>query len=1144
MIGTPSICELAGENRPLGFDGLSINIASPENIRRWSCGEVKNPETINCDTSKPLTGGLFCERIFGPTKDWECSCGKYKRLKHRDVICDRCGVQVTLARVRRERMGHIELAAPVTHIWFYKNDPSPIGLILNMSGEQLERVIYYADWLVVEPHKTGMKKGQLLTDDDYQRAVNSFGENAFEVAMGAQAIHKLLSQIDLVAEATTVRQQMRDITSEDRRSLRKELQNRLKLLRAFRCSETRPEWMVLEVIPVIPPDLRPIVTLEDDHFWKSDLNELYMRVILRSNRLRNLLQSKTPDIIIRDAKGMLQEAVDALFDNGRHGTVYTGARNRPFLSLSDRLQGKEGTGNLLTNLLAKTVDYSGRSVIVVDPALKLRQCGLPKKMVIVLFEPFIVRGLINRGYVHTVRSAKKMIDRGGREVWSILEEVTKTHLVLLSRQPALHRAAIQAFEPLLVEDDAVHISPLAWIAQNTMFDSDEVTVHVPLSAEAQMEARTMMLSSINVLSPTNGRPIFAPSGDVILGCYYLTQGPPKNAASDEKRLLLFDNSSEVEFALANRSIKIHDRIRFRNPNRGQATLFGDSNFAAIETTVGRVIFNEIWPSLLGFYNKPACKKQISDLILQTYQISGQQVTVETLERLMRLGFHWAMHARVLIGVGDKINSSGKRFELGVSRKQLGVVIQKRRGETIVSEPHAKVVDLWTHAGEEVATVTLRNFDHNAGREEWNPAGLMVDSGCLTRKLVNCAQDVIVSTEDCGTASGVVVRSISEGSEQALDWHTRLIGRTSCEAVQDHVAQKSIVERDFIINEDTSLAIGAIGFKQLRIRSVLTCESERGVCASCYGRDPKTGQRIQLGEAVGIIAAQSIGEYELQFTRGDFIRDRLQIAELFDASRPADAAIIAKNDGVIEVDGDGAGNRQMRVVCPETGAVMVHLVPATKELIVCQGSSVKKGQPLTNGIPDPHDILEILGPESCQVHLVDQVQRAHRRRNLEVADQHIEIIIRQMLRFVKVTKPGDTIFTWGDLVDRRAFEEVNRRLKKKGGKMAECSPVLTAVDNPIFKAQSLIASMQRRGASSVLVKAATSKRGNKLHGMEDQLALGKLIPAGTGFTTYRNVQIKAKLAGTAEEPLEDSIRSKEPQDFEGLRIANLSGVIGC
>ena len=688
--------ELVGEERPVGFDQVAIGVASSDTMRSWSKGEVKNPETINYRTFKPEKGGLFCERIFGPTRDWECSCGKYKRIKHKGVICDRCGVEVTLARVRRERMGHIELAVPVSHIWFYKCMPSRLGLMLDMSARQLERVIYYEDYIVIDPGKTPLTKTQLLTEVEFREAQDQYGDD-FRAGMGAEAVKELLSEIELAKLNAELEKAMGATKS---KQIRKKLAKRLKLVQGFQHSHSRPEWMILDVLPVIPPDLRPLVPLEGGRFATSDLNDLYRRVINRNNRLKNLLQLKTPDVIIRNEKRMLQEAVDALFDNGRHGRAVTGAGNRPLKSLSDMLKGKGG--RFRQNLLGKRVDYSGRSVIVIGPELKLHQCGLPKKMALVLFEPFIIRQLKDRGYVHTVRSAKKMIERQTPEVWDILEEVTKGHPVLLNRAPTLHRLSIQAFEPLLIEGEAIRIHPLVCTAYNADFDGDQMAVHVPLSVEAQMEARMLMLAPNNIFSPSSGKPITTPSQDITLGCYYLTQNPRRAAgAAAETRLPLFDNATEVEFAMGDGAIKTHDRIRFKNPDFGRDTIYGDKNASVIETTAGRVVFNEIWPKGLGFFNKAAGKKQLSDIIWRCYQVAGQDGTVETLDKLKELGFREATKAGVSIGISDMIIPKEKELQLSNAYKQIKQVEQQyRKGIITDGERYNKIIDIWTHAGDE------------------------------------------------------------------------------------------------------------------------------------------------------------------------------------------------------------------------------------------------------------------------------------------------------------------------------------------------------------------------------------------------------------------------------------------------------------
>jgi DNA-directed RNA polymerase subunit beta' len=1373
----PNIREIFGEERGVGFDQVGITVASPDAIRSWSKGEVKNPETINYRTFKPEKGGLFCERIFGPTRDWECSCGKYKRIKHKGVICDRCGVEVTLSRVRRDRMGHIELAVPVSHIWFYKCMPSRIGLMLDMTSRHLERVIYYEDYIVIDPGNTPLQRCQLLTETEYREAQEQYGES-FTAGMGAEAIKNLLAGIDLAKLNTELEEQMGTTRS---KQVRKKLAKRLKLVQGFASSHTRPEWMILEVLPVIPPDLRPLVPLEGGRFATSDLNDLYRRVINRNNRLKNLLQLKTPDVIIRNEKRMLQEAVDALFDNGRHGRAVTGAGNRPLKSLSDMLKGKGG--RFRQNLLGKRVDYSGRSVIVIGPELKLNQCGLPKKMALVLFEPFIIRVLKERGYVHTVRSAKKMIERQTPEVWDILEEVTKGHPVLLNRAPTLHRLSIQAFEPQLIEGEAIRIHPLVCTAYNADFDGDQMAVHVPLSVEAQMEARMLMLAPNNIFSPSSGKPITTPSQDIVLGCYYLTQNPRKVAAKEGdkvERLSLFANDVEVEFALSEGSVRIHDRIRYQNPDLGKpGTVYGDSTTRVLETTAGRVIFNQIWPEGLGFFNKPCGKKQLSDVIFRTYRTAGHVATVETLDLLKELGFRWATKAGISIGISDMIIPREKQLELDSAYKQIAQVEQQyRRGIITDGERYNKVIDIWTHAGEEIANVMFRTLEYNEGRKELNPVYLMVDSGArgnrqqvkqlagmrglmakpsgeiierpitsnfreglsvmeyfisthgarkgladtalktadsgyLTRKLVDAAQDVIITEPDCGTTNGILVRAIYEGDDEVVDLSQRIIGRVSCETVKDPVSGKALLKRDQLIDELTAQSIEKIGHEQLKIRSVLTCESKRGVCVKCYGRNLATGLPVKLGEAVGIIAAQSIGEPGTQLTMRTFhiggtatgtfkqpvvkakndgeirfndlrtiksldgtwialnkngsitvhgkdgrelerytivigsvieigdgeqvkkgqdfvkwdpynvpiltekagkveFRDMIQgvtikkevdeatgvmgtvviehkedlhpqivivdektseilasysipagahisveqgkkaaagallaktprkiaktkditgglprVAELFEARRPKDACEIARIDGIIEIGGTVRGKRKVIIKDVETGSEEEHLIPLNKHVIVFKGDFVKKGQQLTDGPVVPHEILDVCGPQELQEHLVGEVQEVYRLQGVEINDKHIEIIVRQMLRKVKITDPGDTGLLWGDQVDKLEFERENIAVTEKGGKPAEASPVLLGITKASLETDSFISAASFQDTTRVLTEAATLGKIDHLRGFKENVIMGHLIPAGTGFMTHRNINI-IQLG----EPVGAPVVFDEPQPVAG------------
>jgi DNA-directed RNA polymerase subunit beta' len=1256
---------------------------------------------------------------------------------------------VTLSRVRRERMGHIELAVPVSHIWFYKCMPSRIGLMLDMSSRQLERVIYYEDYIVIDPGQTQLQKTQLLNEQEYREAQEQYGDT-FVAGMGAEAIKMLLSQIELRTLNAELEESMNNTKS---KQIRKKLAKRLKLVQGFMNSHSRPEWMILDVLPVIPPDLRPLVPLEGGRFATSDLNDLYRRVINRNNRLKNLLQLKTPDVIIRNEKRMLQEAVDALFDNGRHGRAVTGAGNRPLKSLSDMLKGKGG--RFRQNLLGKRVDYSGRSVIVIGPELKLHQCGLPKKMALVLFEPFIIRRLKELGYVHTVRSAKKMIERQTPEVWDILEEVTKGHPVLLNRAPTLHRLSIQAFEPMLIEGEAIRIHPLVCTAYNADFDGDQMAVHVPLSVEAQMEARLLMLAPNNIFSPSSGKPITTPSQDIVLGCYYLTQNPRKTAQLGE-RLRLFSELPEIEFALAEKAVKIHEKIRFKNPNLGKKTIYGNPDVKIIETTAGRVIFNGIWPEGLGFYNKVAGKKQLSDIIWRTYQVSGQQKTVETLDRLKELGFSWATRAGVSIGITDMIIPDEKKIELDKAYKQISLVEKQYRSGIITDgERYNKIIDIWTHAGEEISNVMFRTLEHNEGRRELNPVFLMQDSGArgnrqqikqlagmrglmakpsgeiierpitsnfreglsvleyfisthgarkgladtalktadsgyLTRKLVDAAQDVIIVEPDCGTANGILVRPIYEGDDEVVDLATRIVGRVSCETIGNPVTKETIIKANQLIEEGQANALMKIGVEQLKIRSVLTCESKRGVCAQCYGRNLATGRMVKLGEAVGIIAAQSIGEPGTQLTMrtfhiggtatqlfkqpiikakndgnvhfndlrvvqsvdGNFIvlnkngsvsvhakdgreferynvvigsvisvadgapvkkgdtfvqwdpynvpiltertgrvefRDMIpgvtvkreideatgvmgtvviehkedlhpqiviiddkeevvasysipagahvvvpehkrvqagtllaktprkiaktkditgglpRVAELFEARRPKEAAEIAKIDGLVEFGGTVRGKRRLILRDPISGQEEEHLIPLNKHMIVFKGDFVKKGSQLTEGPIVPHEILDVCGPQDLQEHLVNEVQEVYRLQGVEINDKHIEIIVRQMLRKVKVTEPGDTALLWGDQVDRLEFDKENRRVIEQGGKPAEAVPVLLGITKASLETDSFISAASFQDTTRVLTEAATLGKIDYLRGFKENVIMGHLIPAGTGFMGHRSIR---------------------------------------
>ncbi|MBI2948123.1 MAG: DNA-directed RNA polymerase subunit beta' [Verrucomicrobia bacterium] len=1368
--------ELLGLDKVNLVDYVAIAVASPEAIRSWSKGEVKNPETINYRTFKPEKGGLFCERIFGPVKDWECSCGKYKRIKHRGVVCDRCGVEVTLSRVRRERMGHIELAVPVSHIWFFKCMPSRIGLMLDMTARNLERVIYYEDYLVIDPASTPLKPHQLLSELEFREAKETYGADAFVAKMGAEAVREALTKVDLAKQIDQLQIAMTETKS---KQIRKKLAKRIKLFQGFLNSKSRPEWMILTVLPVIPPDLRPLVPLEGGRFATSDLNDLYRRVINRNNRLKNLLQLKTPEVIIRNEKRMLQEAVDALFDNGRHGRAVTGAGNRPLKSLSDMLKGK--SGRFRQNLLGKRVDYSGRSVIVIGPELRLNQCGLPKKMALVLFEPFIIRRLKELGYVHTVRSAKKMIERQSPEVWDILEEVTKGHPVLLNRAPTLHRLSIQAFEPALIEGEAIRIHPLVCTAYNADFDGDQMAVHVPLSVEAQMEARLLMMAPNNIFSPSSGKPIMTPTQDITLGCYYLTANPRMLALfPDSGRSKLFGSKDEVVFAHMDGAVRTHEKIRLANPDLGRKTIYGDAEKKVIETTVGRVIFSEIWPPELGFPNKVIGKSQLGELIWNCYKHCGHEKTVATLDRLKEMGFYEATRAGVSIGIDDMIIPKEKTQEIESAQKQISdVEKQYRKGVITPGERYNKVIDIWTHCTDQIANVMLRTLEHNHGKREYNPVWLMVDSGArgnrqqvrqlagvrglmakpsgdiiekpilsnfregltvleyfisthgarkgladtalktadsgyMTRKLVDVAQDVIIREDDCGTTNGIWVQAIYEGEDEVVKLSERILGRFSADDIFDpREAKKKLVSANEEIDEVKAKQVESSGVEKVRIRSVLTCESKHGLCVSCYGRNLATGGLVKLGEAVGIIAAQSIGEPGTQLTmrtfhiggtasqvfkqpqikakhdglvryndlrlveledgsnivlnkngsisvvaddgrelethnvvigaviavanggpvkRGEtFVQwdpynvpilseragrvqfhdiiegvtmkqevdettgqeakviiehkedlhpqiiiaddkgegvanypipsgahivvnegDKIvagtlmaktprktsktkditgglpRVAELFEARRPKDAAEISKIDGIVDFGPSVRGKRTILIKDTQTGLEEEHLIPIGKHVIVFKGDFVKKGQQLTEGPVVPHEILDVCGPQELQEHLVNEVQEVYRLQGVTINDKHIEIIVRQMLRKVRITEPGDTTFLWGEQVDKLHFENENSRVEKMGGKPAEAQPVLLGITKASLETDSFLSAASFQDTTRVLTEAATMGKVDHLRGFKENVIMGHIIPAGTGFTYHRKVQLK---------PLVEELPVEEPAPTPDEAIAS-------
>jgi DNA-directed RNA polymerase subunit beta' len=1372
------------------FDKLTIKIASDDVIRNnWSRGEIKKPETINYRTFKPEKGGLFCEKIFGPTRDWECACGKYKKIKHKGIVCDRCGVEVTLSKVRRERMAHIELAVPIVHIWFFKTMPSRIGNVLGMTSADLERIIYYENYVVIDPGQTDLEKKQLLNDTEYREAQEKWGRDAFVAKMGGEAIRDLLVSEDLQAQLVDLKERLRKTKSQQARM---KLAKRLKIIESFVSSDNKPQWMVMSAIPVIPPDLRPLVPLDGGRFATSDLNDLYRRVINRNNRLKAILKLKTPEVIVRNEKRMLQEAVDALFDNGRHGHAVMGAGNRPLKSLSEMLKGKQG--RFRQNLLGKRVDYSGRSVIIVGPELKFNQCGLPKLMALELFEPFIVKRLKDMGYVYTIRSAKKMIQRHAPEVWDVLEDIIKGHPVLLNRAPTLHRLGIQAFEPVLIEGKAIRIHPLVCSAFNADFDGDQMAVYVPLSIEAQLEAKLLMMAPDNIFLPSSGKPVAVPSQDMTLGLYYLMLDPLYIPEDHELKTRVFRDSQEVLLALQAsgsynwyeakagspngenrrdyaRGLRLHEKIKLRTEN------------GIIETTPGRVVFNTIVPKELGFQNYSLPKKKMGELIMQCYKKAGLEATVRFLDNLKSLGFAEATKSALSMGVCDVKIPAIKQKILQDAHERVALV-RKQYEDGIITEGErkSKTIGIWTEvsdvlseelfkliseikdsamnplylmmdsgargnksqlrqlgalrglmakpSGDIIESPITSNFreglsviefsisSHGARKGLADTALKTADSGYLTRRLVDVAQDVIITEDDCGTLNGIDVSAVKQGQEELLPLKDRIFGRTVCEDIyQPGDSTKLIAKAGDILTNAQAEAIDDSGVESIRIRSVLTCETRRGVCAKCYGVNLATSRSVSLGEAVGIIAAQSIGEPGTQLTMRTFhlggiasaavspeiiaenegilvysdlrtvktedghwvalnkngrlniVRDegrsldeykkllstrsieplqsftvelgtkilladgskvkpgirvaeweqhsipiicdrpgyvryedlveglsterdvnkqtgqaelivkqhrgelhpqiaiyadqaceelvgtyplpagaiisveegeyatagkmlaRLprsaiktkditgglpRVAELFEARKPKDSAEIAKIDGVVDFRGVQKSKRIVVVRDEMTGMEEEHLIPHTKHLIVQRGDHVVKGQQLTDGLVIPHEILEICGVRELQKYLVNQVQEVYRLQGVDINDKHIEIIVRQMLKKVRVIDPGDTSLLYGEEVDKKEFEQENIKVTQEGGKAAQATPVLLGITKASLSTESFISAASFQDTTRVLTEAACAGKTDFLVGFKENVIMGHIIPGGTGFERHRRV--KKFVDSELEEPL--------------------------
>lgn len=1151
------------------FDAIRIQIASPEKIRSWSHGEVKKPETINYRTLKPEKDGLFCEKIFGPTKDWECSCGKYKRIRYKGVICEKCGVEVTKAKVRRERMGHIELATPVSHIWYFKGIPSRMGLLLDMSPKALELVLYFANYIVLDPGEAegDLYKKQLLTEEEFGRYYEKYGEG-FVAEMGAEAIQTLLAEVDLEEEQRILTEELEEATGQKRvRSLR-----RLEVVEAFIRSGNRPEWMCLTVLPVMPPDLRPMVQLEGGRFATSDLNDLYRRVINRNNRLKRLLDIGAPDIIVRNEKRMLQEAVDALIDNGRRGKAVTGASNRPLKSLSDLLKGK--SGRFRQNLLGKRVDYSGRSVIVVGPNLKFYQCGLPKEMALELFKPFVMRELVAQELAHNIKNAKKMVERKDENVWGPLEKVIKDHPVLLNRAPTLHRLGIQAFEPVLVEGKAIKLHPLVCTAYNADFDGDQMAVHVPLSSEAQAEARLLMMSTNNILAPKDGKPITTPTQDMVLGSYYLTAEP-----EDETPIYDFEDMDEMQKALANGYVNLHSLVSVR------VRLDGEEVGKRVTSTVGRFIFNEGIPQDLGYVNRRehphdlevdtlVDKKKLTDILDRSYRKHGNIRTSRLLDYIKAMGYRYSTIGALSVSMNDVHIPAKKKEILSDAEKEVdNHERMARRGLISEKERYEFVIDTWTQATNDVEKAILDELDPknsiavmaNSGargsmkqiRQLAGMRGLMqtatgetieipvtanfreglsvqeffisshgsrkglsdtalrtADSGYLTRRLVDVSQDVIVTEDDCGTDRYITVSDIREGNEMIENLESRLVGRTSFEDIFDPQTKTLIVQKNEMITEQLAQEIVGAGIREVKVRSVLQCDTVHGVCAKCYGRNLATGKTVDIGEAVGIIAAQSIGEPGTQLTMRTFhsggvagtgITQGLpRVEELFEARKPKGLATISKFGGTVQI----LDNKKRKdvVVTSEDGHEETYPIPFGTTIVVNDGDVIEKGARLTEGSLNPHDILEILGVKAVQDYITREVQKVYRLQGVDIDDRHIEIIIKQMLQRVRIGESGDSSFLPGQMVNRRVVALENKKLEEEGKVGAAIEDVILGITKASIASESFLSAASFQETTRVLTDASIKGKVDDLRGLKENIIIGQLIPAGTGMKTYRNKEI--------------------------------------
>ena len=1188
---------------PLTFDAIKIGLASPEKILEWSHGEVKKPETINYRTLKPEKDGLFCERIFGPTKDWECHCGKYKKIRYKGVICDRCGVEVTKSSVRRERVGHIALAAPVSHIWYFKGIPSRMGLILDISPRTLEKVLYFASYIVLDPGKTSLQYKQVLSEKEYREEVEKNGYGSFRVGMGAEAIQELLQAIDLEKDSETLRKGLKDASGQKRARIIK----RLEVVEAFRASGNKPEWMIMNVIPVIPPDIRPMVQLDGGRFATSDLNDLYRRIINRNNRLARLLELGAPDIIVRNEKRMLQEAVDALIDNGRRGRPVTGPGNRALKSLSDMLKGKQG--RFRQNLLGKRVDYSGRSVIVVGPELKIYQCGLPKEMAIELFKPFVMKELVSNGTAHNIKNAKKMVERLQPEVWDVLEDVIKEHPVMLNRAPTLHRLGIQAFEPILVEGKAIKLHPLVCTAFNADFDGDQMAVHLPLSVEAQAECRFLLLSPNNLLKPSDGGPVAVPSQDMVLGIYYLTQERPGAPGEGS----IFKSVNEAILAYENHVVTLHSRVKVRV---SRTMPDGTVKTGVIESTVGRFIFNEIIPQDLGFVDRSipenelklevdfhVGKKQLKKILEKVINVHGAIQTAITLDDIKAIGYKYSTKAAMTVSISDMTVPASKKQLIADAQATVDRISKNfRRGLITEEERYKEVIETWKNTDDQLTHDLLTGLDkynnifmmadsgargsdkqikqlagmrglmadttghtielpiksnfregldvleyfisaHGARKGLSDTALRTADSGYLTRRLVDVSQDLIIREVDCcedGEIPYMEIKAFMDGRETIESLEDRLTGRYIAETITDPDTGEVVVKANHMCTPKRAKAVVEVlektGRQSVKIRTVLSCKSHIGVCAKCYGANMATGQPVQVGEAVGIIAAQSIGEPGTQLTMrtfhtggvagGDITQGLPRVEELFEARKPKGLAIITEFGGQVTIK-DTKKKREIIVTDNETGNSKTYLIPYGSRIKVQDGQYLEAGDELTEGSVNPHDILKIKGVRAVQDYMIQEVQRVYRLQGVDINDKHIEMIVRQMLKKVKVEESGDSDVLPGVSMNVLEFNEMNEKLIAEGKKPAEGKQVMLGITKASLATDSFLSAASFQETTKVLTEAAINGKVDHLIGLKENVLIGKLIPAGTGMKRYRNVKLNTDLT------MEDEISFTDDEEEEDL-----------